>query len=242
MLNPIFLNCFWFAYLNVPSKKKKAVLKLGRTLANKCDLSGHPTIDALRAKNYSLVDTHKSYTLPHRLASYCLAKIEGMFGCDLTLFKKMIYHKSLSPSNCDNSIPTTNWVNEMLSHYDIEKWHSIYDVHFKDLCDGWASDSGLYGGKDYAIPSACMQYFKYGSEFKVLITLWGCETSILHGAILNEDHVIFGTSIFDGTCTYNISIDFLVCSGKISVRATNVVNGKDYSEHCRILYIKRRVD
>jgi len=72
-LNSMFLNCFWFAYWNSPVEMRENVLKLATKEVKSMGLSGDPTIEALRNRQYNLVDKNNN------IGKTLIDKIKSLF-------------------------------------------------------------------------------------------------------------------------------------------------------------------
>ena len=239
-INSMFLNCFWFAYLNVPYDKKKKVMKLGTKIVRKFNLKNDIVIDALSNKEYAVVDTHMDYTFGNRFLVSILGIVERKIGGDFSSLKKMIYGTKREYTDSSDSVATTEWVNQHEQEYWIEKWGRVYDSYSKSSDLNWNQPCGLVG-RDIRIPDQKKIAFTKGTELKIELSLWNTEVATVRGTILNEDRTIWGTSIFDGSTLFNISVDLHDSHSLLTVYAVSEKDLCDYSKDCKILRIESRL-
>lgn len=232
----MFLGCFWFAYLNAPLNAKKKVMKKGTKIVNQCNLSNVGDIDNLKYRRYELVDTHRQYTLKHRVLKKLSTYLECAIGVDFTAIKKLLYNQQIAFDDRSQAIATTEWVYNHEIKCSIEKWSTIYDsktpAHFSE---------NIYGKQSIPIPEELRTVFAPNTELKIMLSLWSTEIAVLQGPILNCDRAIWGTSIFDGVNTFVISVDLHNSLREISIYAINLKTGMDYSEYCQLLKIESRI-
>lgn len=237
-INPIFLNCFWFAYLNVPLDMKRNVLKTGSKYVVKLDLSGDEVIENLKLKRYDLLDPTQSATIKMRILRYGFKLIKRLFNSDLQTFESL-FNRYVPPAyDCSMTAATTRWVNDHENMFGIKRWISIYDCSSADPKLNWGYMDGIFGGQEYMF-DAIKDSMHMGCEYRVLITLWGAEVAVLQGVILSDERSIAGTSIFDGVNAYAISMDIIPWEGKIRVYGQDILHNLDYSTNCRILRIEK---
>lgn len=240
-LNSLFLNCFWFAYMNVPGSMKKKVLRLGTKEVRNMDLGGDPVIDALRNAKYDRVDTHKSYSCRIRLFSQIVSMAERAVGGDFRTLRKMFFGTYRNSSDASDSVATTEWVARHENDLWMERWSVIYDSDSRSEFLNWNRPGGIAGGEEFRIPDARRSVFVKGTELKILVTLYGAETAVMQGPIIGDSRAIWGNSFYDGKSIFVVSADMCPDSGIIRARAANAKTGEDVSGHCRILRIESRV-
>lgn len=240
-LNSMFLNCFWFAYINVPDGMKKKVMMEGSRQVRAMNLSGNPVIDSLRRKEYDKVDKHRNYKTSTRMLKSAINWFERAIGGDLSTMRKMLFGTYRAYDDCSNSVATTEWVNRHELDYRVERWAILYDSNSEDASVNWNKPAGLTGADCVMIPDHRRCAFKTGTELKIVMTLWGAESASLQGVIMHDSRFICGTSFYDGTSVFVISVDACPITGELHMRGINTTAGVDISNNCRIIRIESRV-
>lgn len=239
VLESMFLNCFWFAYINVPNSRKINVLKKGTDYAKEIKISGGSVISDLREKKYDQVDPDKSYSVKHRLASVAIRTVGNIFGVNTDEFKSLFSVNSPFPDDSSKNIATTAWIRTHENRYGIKRWNYVYDANSDYSGLNWGTPGGIKGGSAQTYDMARIHIEK-GGEYRILITLWGAETAVIEGIVLNTERTIMGTSIYDGNNLFAVSVDFIPKEGRITVYGYNITQSADCSKFCRILSIERR--
>lgn len=231
--NSMFLNCFWFAYLNVKSKDKRKVMRYGYRLVNEFNLFGDPIIDSLRKKEYYLVDSRKNYTFTVRILKKLINLFEKATGSDLKPLTNIIYNEPITDDCCD-SIATTGWV---IHHFESanSKNSVVYDCSSDDESLNWSMSEGLRGGCSYT-HQRVKEIFKEGTRFTILVTIWGAEVAFLDGIVISSVLTIVGTSFFDGINLFNISVRIEPDLEKLEILAIDQ-NGKRFDDFASIRQI-----
>ena len=214
-LNSMFLNCFWFAYINSPDNMKKSVLKLGTKQVVECDLVGHPDIDKLRVKDYRSLIPDRNPEFRTLLARKILGFLEKTFNVDFTSFRMMITNHDLGSRDVSNSVATTAWVNANQVACGVERWNTVYDSAYSEV--------DICGGSDIDISFISPQ-FSRGDELKIMVSMWDTECAILHGTALNTERLILSTVFNDGISLFATSVDIDLSRACLRIHSNNLKN------------------
>jgi len=236
-ISSIFLNCFWFAYLNVPNEMKQDVLKLGTKYVKEMNLTGNDVLDNLRYKRYSRVLSSQSRSGRQKLENFLFAALRKITGRNLEALKSTFIDTDPVQYDVHRAVASTRWVHDHENYYNIKRWKTVYDCNSEDLELNWGHKGGIKGGQ--TVRSEYISKLVRGHECRVYISLWGVQSAVLDGVILTDDRAIFGTSIYDGVNVYTISVDIGPKAGTIRAYSFGHKNSKDYSENCRILKVER---
>lgn len=237
----MFLNCFWFSYQYVPDKSKIKVMRKGTEIVKRFDLNGHRDIDNLKSGDYGLVDSSMSFTFKSRIMKKIVDKLEVWTGSDFSGIKASVRNNNPELKSNGPEYASTGWVQNHEIAYGIERWSLIYDSNSSNDVLNWDYKGGLQGGCEIMIPEHHSSVFLEGTELKVLATIWGAEVTVMRGVILNNSRFIIGSSFYDGTNVFVLSMDVLPEAKVISGRAICVNNGIDISENMKIIRIECRV-
>lgn len=235
--NAMFLNCFWFAYLNVPQNDRKKVLKKGTLFVTKWNLSGQKDIDALKIKKYEIVDSKKTYTAKMRLFRAAYKFFERNSGSDTSVLRSSIYNPDPTPETCDRLIATTKWIFEHETRYDIERWNTVYDSTSHDGLMNWNCKEGIIG-QNNRIQVNLSAILLPGKRCRAYVCLFNCESTCISGIIQPYGRFILGSCVYDGVNPYAISADFSLLNNTIMVYAIDIFNKINFSEKCRIVRIE----
>ena len=234
-LNSMFLNCFWFAYLNVPSSRKKMVMHKGSDIVIRYAMTGQKDIDAFRIKDYELVDPRGAYQCKVRVLKWMLRKLLPSVGVDISSIIDLMYNKQLPVDESSNSLATTDWVNRHEMAFKLFKWITVYDQYSECTDINFNYLNGLTGT---VFIKQIDSWLISGTKVRFYVILWGAESCILESKVVYEGRFVNGTSVYDGTNLYAISVDCCKESKTITIRAVNPITGEDFSKYCRIYCIE----
>jgi len=239
--NSIFLNCFWFAYQNADNKTKSKVLKEGTKMVKEMDLKGDNVFEILREKQYHKIDRSivplKTKTIWWGMS--VLRKLTG--GGDMTplesLFPEPISFKP-GPTEICNKVPTTEWVFRHENACGIDRWWKVYDENSPDVRFNWGHRGGIIGGEDIEIEDLDQKIRLWGT-YRALVSLDGEKTAFITGCVLDKEHTIWGTTIYDGVEAYCVSVEVKPIQGIIRIHAYGLKRKKDTSLKCKLLKIDK---
>lgn len=234
-LKSMFLNCFWFAYQNVPENQKKKVLRAGMDCVKNTELSGDDVIDALRNGEFYRINEFRQMNIFAKIMFKMMYATERLTKCNFSTLRKMLRNVDRPPHDQTNAAATTSWINAHEDLYCMERWKVLYDAN-------WA-DSKMAGGLTSSEPipmDILSDPIQKGCEYRILITLWGVESAMVQGSV-HSDRVIWSASFFDGASVFFASMDCDLCNNLLRVRAINIRDNCDCSKACKVLRIEKRV-
>ena len=235
-INSIFFLCFWFAYSNSPVKYRKKVLREASEYVRDFGLNGDPVIDALREKDWEKVDPQKNYEKKRYSTSSCILRaFEKLTGNDLSTLKKMLGGTYRNADSRSDAVATTEWVQRHEDTYFVTRWSVIYDANSDNTIINSGNPGGICGGR--CVSADFVKRIIPGKRYKAVLSLWGVEIAIVEGMVFYPERAVWGTCIYDGVCSYSISIDLKPTVGIIQVFACNTRNNVDYSKECRLMLL-----
>jgi glycosyltransferase involved in cell wall biosynthesis len=131
--NPMFLNCFWFAYGNSDKKNKKKVLKKSTKMLRKTNLSGDYVIESLKRGIYSNIDGIDP-PLYQKGIIELFRKFADRFGVNGSENVTWRSATLQNPFDYSERVATTKWVHNHEWSSGVDRWKITFDSS-KNLID-----------------------------------------------------------------------------------------------------------
>ena len=235
LCNSMFLNCFWFAYLNTLPKYKRKAMDKARAIADKYNLTGHHDIDNLRCGRYDLVDIHKNYSFKSRLAAKFVHFVERQSGMSLNNIIRCAYGDRVHFNDNSSAIATTQWVQEHEKNMCMTRWWVAYDSSFPNPEVHRGMQDGISG------KIVCPDLTKWmvpGRRFRFFVTLFEKESVIIEAVVPSKERFITGTVINNGVEIHYVTVDCDMTLGTVSVFAKTACDiGVDF-KNCKLYRIE----
>ncbi len=235
-INKMFLNCFWFAYLNLPPEVKIKALRKGTKIVRRYNLDNDKVINALASRDYATVDNRQSYLISVRILSKIVKCFERKTGMDASIIKNASWGHIPPYGDRSKSLTSTEWIFGHENTFKIQRWSTVYDQYSKDSKLNLTYTSGISGVSKIPI---VREWLVSGTRLRFYVTLWGAESCILDAVVVYDGRFITGTSICDGKNLFAISVECNKADETISAKAVNCVSMEDFSSMCRIFRIER---
>jgi Glycosyltransferases involved in cell wall biogenesis len=236
----IFVNNFWCAYNYSDLRTKKKVLKKSTQMVKKMNLSGDSLFHFLKYKQYEKIDSSR-VCLRILILQAGLKILKKLAGDDLTALSSMFpepISSRPSPSDYTKKVATTQWVWDHEHASGMDRWWVVYAERSTSEANNWGHINGIDGGKNVRIKDLD-QKIKLWNTYRALVTLDGEKSAYVSGRVFNKWRSVWGTTIYDGTEAYCISVDIKPQESTINVRAYGLKSKKDVSSRCRLLRIER---
>jgi hypothetical protein len=235
-INSIFLNCFWFAYANVPHEMKRSVLELGTKYATETNLTGNEVIEKLKLKKYNLVVSKKKPSVKQKAAKFLFNFLKKISGRNLEALESVFRDGDPVPYDVHRAMASTRWVHDHENFYGIRRWKTIYDCTSEASELNWGLRDGI--SKEMFAEEECIsKKMREGMEYRVLVSLGDVGSAVINGVVLSDERSIGSAIMFDGQTTVLVSINILPKRGIIEVFGRDL-NGVDRSKNCKILKIE----
>ncbi len=116
----------------------------------------------------------------------------------------------------------------------------IYDQASNDERLNWGSPGGIFGNKPVK-SKLVSEYLIKGAAYEAAVSLWGSQNILVRGFIVSDNRAIWGSTVYDGSNCFSISVDIDLYEDMVNVRAFNITGNNDCSDVCRLISIRRTV-
>ena len=235
LCDSMFLNCFWFAYLNTLPKYKRKAMDKARAIADKYDLKGHVDIDNLRSGRYDLVDNRKNYSSKSRLAAKFVHFVEKQSGVSLNNIIRYAYGDRVHFNDNSSAIATTQWVQEHEKNLCMTRWWVAYDSSFPNPEVHRGMQEGISG---IIVCPDLTKWMVPGRRFRFFVTLFDEESVIIEAVVPSKERFITGTVINNGVEIHYVTVDCNMDAGTVSVFAKTADGFMVDSKDCKLYRIE----